>query len=80
MRTVTITNTAQELTEVPFLPGYTVVLVNASASDEIVQTSDALAGVYATLATVAAGTSQEVTLDNPFIKLASAGNVVMLGN
>jgi hypothetical protein len=80
MRALLITNTAQELTEVPFLPNYTVVFVNATAADEIVQTSDALAGDYTTLVTVPAGTCAEIELDNVFIKLASAGNVVMLGN
>jgi len=56
------------------------VAINATATDEILQTSDALAGTYATIATVVAGKSMEVTLNKSFIKLASAGSLILLGN
>lgn len=81
MRTLNITEVAQELSGlVPFIENYTVVALNATATDEILQTSDTLGGTYATIATVVAGKSVEVVLNKPFIKLASAGSLVLLGN
>lgn len=81
MRTLTVTEVPQELSGiVPFIENYTVVALNATATEELLQSSDTVGGTYATIATVPAGTAMEVTLNKPFLQLASAGFLILLAN
>jgi hypothetical protein len=82
MRTLVVTNTASaDLTgNRPFGPNHTVVVLNATGTSEILQSSDAVGGTYTTIATVGAGESAEVEINNPFLRLASAGFLILLGN
>lgn len=82
MRSLVVTDTAVDLTNgaVPFLPNYTVVALNATAAEEILQSCDTIAGTYATIATVPVGQAVNVVINKPFLKLASAGSLVLLGN
>lgn len=82
MNGLNITGTAQNLDSqvAPFLPGYTFTFVNASAANEIVQECDTEAGDYTTVAEVDAGETVTATVTKSWIKLASSGLVVALGN
>ena len=81
MRALVVTATPAALPNVaPFLPGYTVVVVNATGTEENLQSADAIGGNYTTIATVPAGQAVEVTLDKPFVQLDSAGSLILLGN
>ena len=82
MNSLNITGTAQSLEGqvAPFLPGYTFTFVNASGANEIVQESDTENGVYTTVAEVDAGESATAVVNGLWIKLASSGLVVALGN
>lgn len=81
MRTLVVTEVAQELPGLtPFMPNYTVVAVNATAASVTLQSSDVVGSGYATLATIAAGKSAEVTLNKAFVKLSAAGSLILLGN
>jgi hypothetical protein len=81
MRCLVVTEVAAALPDVvPFMPNYSVVVLNASATAEILESADAIAGTYATLATVGAGQAVQVVLNKPFVRLASAGFLVLLGN
>lgn len=82
MRTLTITDTAIDLSlqDAPFLPGYTFNFINATATDEVVQESDAEGSGYTTAATVVAGKSASAVITKQFVKLATAGSIVAVGN
>lgn len=81
MRSLVVTDTAQALPNVaPFMPSYTVVALNATGSEEVLQSADTENGSYSTIATVPAGQAVEVTLDKPWVKLADAGSLILLGN
>lgn len=83
MRTLTIGNTAVDLNaeKVPFLPGYTVVVLNATGSQLVLQEDDVVGfSGAATLATVPAGQAQNVTLDKQFIRVSTSAPLVLLGN
>lgn len=80
MRCLMVDDTAQKLSKIPFLPSYTVVALNTGEDPVVLQSSDAAAGTYATLATVPAGGAVEVTLNNDYVKLQAAGSLILLGN
>lgn len=82
MQTLNVTDTEIDLTTqvVPFLQGYDVIAVNASAASITLQSSDTTGSGFTTLATIAAGESAKVNLDQQFIKLSAAGNLILLGN
>ncbi|PZN15006.1 MAG: hypothetical protein DIU63_09610 [Proteobacteria bacterium] len=81
MRSLVVTNTPQALPRVaPFMPNYTVVAVNATSTSENLQSGDSATGPWTTIATVEAGQAAEVTLDKPFVRLDSAGSLILLGN
>ena len=82
MKTLVVTDTASaDLSgEMPIGPNHTVVALNATATQEVLQSSDTVGGTYATIATVPAGQAVEVTIDKPFLKLVDAGSLVMLAN
>ena len=83
MRVLMIDETETDLTaeDMPFMPNNTVVALNPNdASAVTLQSASASGGAFSTLATIAAGEAQEVTLDEPYIKLAAAGSLILLGN
>lgn len=82
MRTLVVTDTASaDLTQTPpFSPNYTVVAINATATQEVLQSSDAVGGSYATIATIPAGQAVEVVIDLPFLKLVDAGSIILIAN
>jgi hypothetical protein len=81
MRCLVVTETPAALPgTAPFVPNHTVVALNATATEEILQSADLVGGTYATIATVPAGRAVEVVLNKPFVQLASAGFLVLLGN
>lgn len=72
MKSLTVTNTAQQLTKTPFAPGFDAVFFNNSGAAATLQGSDD--GVtYTTLVNAAAaGSMTNVTLPN-YVKLSAAG-------
>ena len=82
MKALTVEDTAIDLSlqDAPFQPGYTFTFINATGSDEVVQESDVEGSGYTTAATVVAGKSASAVITKQFIKLASAGSVIALGN
>ena len=81
MRSLNVTEVAQKIDgSVPFIPNYTVVAINATAASATIQSSNAQAGTYATIAVVPAGEAREIVLNNDWIKLLAAGKLVLLGN
>lgn len=82
MKTLVITDTESgDLSgNRPFGPNHTVVAVNATGTAEDLQSADASGGTFATIATVPAGQAVEVVIDKPFLKLASAGSLILLAN
>jgi hypothetical protein len=81
MRLLKITGTAIDLAaqKAPFLPNYTVVLVNNTAGELTVQDSDD-DSTYGTLKVIAAGAFEEVTLRKQYIKVSTSATVNALGN
>ena len=82
MRSLQITEVASAslVGNIPFSPGATVVAVNMSATAEVLQSSDASGGSYTTIATIGAGESAEITINNSFLKLVDAGFLTLLTN
>lgn len=81
MRSLVVTDTPQQLPRVaPFMPSYTVVALNTTDSAENLQTGPSVSGPWETLAEVPAGEAVEVTLDDAFVQLDSAGTLILLGN
>lgn len=82
MRTLVVTDTeSADLTKTPpFSPNYTVVALNATATQEVLQSADESGGTFATIATIPAGQAVEVVIDKPFLKLVDAGSIVLLAN
>lgn len=78
MNVITVTDTAQQLTETPFMPGFHAVFVNNSGAASTLQGSDD--GVtYTTLVNAAAtDTMTQVTSLSAYVKLAAAGTKVYL--
>jgi len=65
---------------IPFGPNNTVVAFNASATQEVLESSPTSGGVFTAIATIPAGSAVEVTINEPFIQLADAGLIVLLNN
>jgi hypothetical protein len=83
MRIIPVTNTAIDLsltaTRLPFKPQTTVGIVNFTAGSLILQDSPDNSS-FSTLATVAAGAMQEVTLRNQYIKVSTVATMYLFSN
>ena len=86
MRVLQITNTAVDLAaqDAPFQTGNTVVAVNTSSEERIIETSDVSGSNYTTIATLAAagspGCIQTVTLNKQYIRTDAGDTLHLLGN
>lgn len=82
MRCLNITGTAVDLAaqDAPFLPNYTVVMVNLTAGSLTVQESDAVGSGYTTLVTLEANEIAEVTFNKQYVKVSTSATVTALGN
>lgn len=75
---ITVTDTAQLLTETPFAPGFQAVFVNLSGAASTLQGSDD-GTTYSTVVNAAAlDTMTQVTSLPRYVKLAAAGSKVYL--
>lgn len=81
MRALNLANTAVDLSlqDVPFLANNTVVVLNVTSGNLVLQECDTTDGSYTTLATVTPG-AQQVTLNKQFIKVSTAATLTLLGN
>lgn len=79
LKSLLLTTTAQAMDETPFAAGFDAVIHNPSGASVTVQQGDTSGGSFTTLATVAAGAYENVTLP-PYIKLSAAGTAYVLGS
>lgn len=86
MRSLEITNTPVDLAaqDAPFQTGNSVVAINTSSEQRIVETSDASGTGYATIATLAAagssGCIQTIVLNKQYVRTDSGDTLHLLGN
>lgn len=82
MRVLNVDDTAVDLNaqNVPFLPNNTVVALNLTAGQLVLQESDSEGSGYTTLATLESNEPQEVTLSKQYIKVSTAATISLLGN
>lgn len=82
MRSLNVADTAIDMVAqvAPFQPNYTVVVLNPTGSQLVLQSSDAAGSGFGTLATVPAGQAQNVTIDKQYVKVSTAATLVLLGN
>jgi len=82
MRTLVVTNTeSADLSQsIPFGPNNTVVALNATGTQEVLQSAPVSGGTFATIATIPAGQAVQVTIDEPFLQLVDAGSIILLNN
>lgn len=68
--------------EAPFLPGYTVTVLNLGAATDRLESSDTIGGTYTVLAEIPSNEAVDVVLDKPFVRSEDLGNgkLVLLGN
>lgn len=68
-------------TLVPFVPNNTVVVINMSAAQNTLQSSDSASGPFNTIAVIPALTGVEVVLDKRYLAIEDgAGNFVIIQN
>jgi len=68
-------------TEAPFLPNYTVVVVNTGTAADTIQFGDAATGPFTTAAVIAAGQAAEVVIAGRYAAIENgAGTLIVLGN
>jgi hypothetical protein len=85
MRSLELSTTPVDLAvqDAPFQTGNSVVVINTSSQQRIVETSDASGANYATLATLAAagspGCIQTIVLNKQYVR-TGAGTLHLLGN
>ena len=82
MRTLNVGTSEVDVTSlIPFAPGYTVVAINPNDTTAVtLQSAPVSGGTFTALAAVPAGESVEVEIDEPFIRLSAAGNLILLAN
>jgi hypothetical protein len=83
MRAFTLNNTAVNLAapgqRIPFLSNYTVVLLNTDDASRTVQQS--VNGTdWTTLATVGANAAVEAVVNQQYLRVSTAHNIVVMGN
>jgi len=78
MRAFTVNTKVALPTEAPFLPGYTVVVANFSATAETLQSGETLNGAYDTIAVVPASSAVEVVLNKPFVQIEDGSGILVL--
>jgi len=81
MRSLLVTNTAIDLAAQvePFIPNNSVVVLNVTAGNLVLQESDASGSGFTTLATCVPG-ANNVTLNKQYVKVSTAANLFLLGN
>jgi len=68
-------------TTAPFLPGYTVTVVNTGTSADTIQFGTASTGPFNTAAVIAAGQAADVIVQGRYAAIENgAGTMVVLGN
>lgn len=68
-------------TTAPFLPGYTITVLNTGTSADTIQFGDASTGPFNTAAVVAAGQATDVKIAGRYAAIENgAGTMVLLGN
>jgi hypothetical protein len=68
-------------TSAPFLPGYTITVLNTGTSADTIQFGDASTGPFNTAAVVAAGQATDVIIAGRYAAIENgAGTMVLLGN
>jgi len=82
MRVLKVTNTEIDLNTqtVPFLSGYTVVVVNMTAGSLVLQEAIVAATAYTTVVTVPALEMAIATINQRYIRVSTAANLFLLGN
>ena len=82
MRVLKVTNTEIDLNTqtVPFLSGYTVVVVNMTAGSLVLQEAIVAATSYTTVVTVPALEMAIATINQRYIRVSTAANLFLLGN
>lgn len=82
MRVLKVTNTEIDLSTqtVPFLPGYTVVVVNMTDGSLTLQEAIVAATAYTTVVVVPALEMAIATINQRYIRVSTAANLFLLGN
>lgn len=82
MKVLKLGNSAVDLAaeNIPFNAGNTLILVNLTGGQLVLQSSDVTGSGYGTLATIPAYELQAVTLDKQFIKVSTAAELFLIGN
>lgn len=78
MNLLTLSATASQLKDTPFLPGFNAIAVNLSASSVTIQGSDD-GTTYTTLATVPATSMAAIDALPAYVKLSAAGAAYLIG-
>lgn len=75
-------NTVTDLgEEAPFLPNYTVVVVNTGTNPDTIQFSNSAEGPFNTAAVIPAGQAAEVVIAGRYCAIENgAGTMILLGN